>query len=236
MASQIQQALLPKARTRGTFYDASATSIACRAIGGDFFVVHRSPDGSFGFALGDVSGKGPPAALLTAMLQGIFSTQSFAPVEPAEMMTRVNKALLARGIESRFATIFFAILRRDGRLTYCNAGHNPPLLFSTRGVQRLETGGMIVGLFPQATYAQEDVQLAAGDLLAVFSDGVSEALNPAGEEYGEARAEQVILPNWLEPSNAVLQSLLESVRLFAHGAPQNDDVTALIVRYTPTSR
>ena len=236
MASQIQQALLPKARTRGTFYDASATSIACRAIGGDFFEYIDLPDGSFGFALGDVSGKGPPAALLTAMLQGIFSTQSFAPVEPAEMMTRVNKALLARGIESRFATIFFAILRRDGRLTYCNAGHNPPLLFSTRGVQRLETGGMIVGLFPQATYAQEDVQLAAGDLLAVFSDGVSEALNPAGEEYGEARVEQVILPNWLEPSNAVLQSLLESVRVFAHGAPQNDDVTALIVRYTPTSR
>jgi sigma-B regulation protein RsbU (phosphoserine phosphatase) len=236
MASQIQQALLPKARTRGTFYDASATSIACRAIGGDFFEYIDLPDGSFGFALGDVSGKGPPAALLTAMLQGIFSTQSFAPVEPAEMMTRVNKALLARGIESRFATIFFAILRRDGRLTYCNAGHNPPLLFSTRGVQRLETGGMIVGLFPQATYDQEDVQLAAGDLLAVFSDGVSEALNPAGEEYGEARAEQVILPNWLEPSNAVLQSLLESVRAFAHGAPQNDDVTALIVRYTPTSR
>ena len=235
MASQIQQALLPKARTRGSFYDASGTSIACRAIGGDFFEYIDLPDGSFGFALGDVSGKGPPAALLTAMLQGIFSTQSFAPVEPAAMLTRVNKALLARGIESRFATIFFAILRRDGRLTYCNAGHNPPLLFTSGGVQKLETGGMIVGLFPHASYDQEDVQLAPGDLLAVFSDGVSEALNPAGEEFGEARAQQVIAPNWLEPSDAVLQSLLESVRSFAHGAPQNDDVTALIVRYTPTS-
>ena len=99
----------------GTFYDASGTSIACRAIGGDFFEYIDLPDGSFGFALGDVSGKGPPAALLTAMLQGIFSTQSFAPVEPAAMMTRVNQALLARGIESRFATIFFAILSADGR-------------------------------------------------------------------------------------------------------------------------
>ena len=234
MASQIQQALLPKARTRGSFYDASATSIACRAIGGDFFEYIDLPDGSFGFALGDVSGKGPPAALLTAMLQGIFSTQSFAPVEPAAMLTRVNKALLARGIESRFATIFFAILRRDGRLTYCNAGQSPPLLFTASGVKKLETGGMIVGLFPHATYDQEEVQLAAGDLIAVFSDGVSEAMNPAGEEYGEARAEQVIAPNWLEPSDAVLQSLLQSVRGFAQGAPQNDDVTALIVRYTPT--
>jgi len=233
MASQIQQALLPKSRTRGSFYDASGTSIACRAIGGDFFEYIDLPDGSFGFALGDVSGKGPPAALLTAMLQGIFSTQSFAPVEPAAMMTRVNHALLARGIENRFATIFFAILRSDGRLTYCNAGQNPPLLFSASGVRKLETGGMIVGLFPHATYEQEEVRLHAGDLLTVYSDGVSEALNPTGDEYGDSRVQDVISPNWLEPSDAVLQLLLRSVHAFAQDAPQNDDVTALIVRYTP---
>jgi sigma-B regulation protein RsbU (phosphoserine phosphatase) len=234
MASQIQQALLPKSRTRGTFYDASGTSIACRAIGGDFFEYIDLPDGSFGFALGDVSGKGPPAALLTAMLQGIFWTQSFAPVEPAAMITRVNRALLARGIENRFATIFFAILNPDGRLTYCNAGQNPPVLFSASGVRKLETGGMIVGLFPHATYEQEEVRLSAGDLLAVYSDGVSEALNPTGEEYGDPRIQEVISPNWLEPSDAVLQAVLRSVREFAQEAPQNDDVTALIVRYTPS--
>jgi len=233
MASQIQQALLPKSRTRGTFYDASGTSVACRAIGGDFFEYIDLPDGSFGFALGDVSGKGPPAALLTAMLQGIFWSQSFAPVEPAAMMTRVNQALLARGIENRFATIFFAILSPDGRLTYCNAGQNPPMLFSASGVRKLETGGMIVGLFPHASYEQEEVRLTAGDLLAVYSDGVSEALNPTGEEYGDPRIQEVISPNWLEPSDAVLQLLLRSVRAFAQEAPQNDDVTALIVRYTP---
>jgi sigma-B regulation protein RsbU (phosphoserine phosphatase) len=234
MASQIQQALLPKSRTRGTFYDASGTSIACRAIGGDFFEYIDLPDGSFGFALGDVSGKGPPAALLTAMLQGIFWTQSFAPVEPAAMMTRVNRALLARGIENRFATIFFAILSPDGRLTYCNAGQNPPMLFSVSGVRKLETGGMIVGLFPHASYEQEEVRLNAGDLLAVYSDGVSEAMNPTGDEYGDSRIQEAISPNWLEPSDAVLQQLLRSVRAFAQDAPQNDDVTALIVRYTPT--
>ena len=234
IASQIQQALLPRSRTRGSFYDASGTSIACRAIGGDFFEYIDLPDGSFGFALGDVSGKGPPAALLTAMLQGMFSTQAFAPVEPAEMMTRVNRALLARGIESRFATIFYAILRADGRLTYCNAGQNPPLLFSASGVRKLETGGMIVGLFPHASYEQEDVQLAAGDSLAIFSDGVSEALNAGGDEYGESRIQEAVAPNWLEPSDVVLQALLGSVRGFAQGAAQNDDVTALIVRYTPT--
>jgi len=234
MASQIQQALLPKSRTGGSFYDASGTSIACRAIGGDFFEYIDLPDGSFGFALGDVSGKGPPAALLTAMLQGMFSTQAFAPVEPAVMLARVNLALLARGIENRFATIFFAILSPNGRLTYCNAGQNPPLLFSASGVRKLETGGMIVGLFPHASYDQEEVQLNAGDLLAIYSDGVSEALNHAGDEYGEPRVQNTISPNWLGASDAVLQSLLESVRGFAQGAPQNDDVTALIVRFTPT--
>jgi len=236
MASQIQQALLPKSRTRGSFYDASGTSIACRAIGGDFFEYIDLPDGSFGFALGDVSGKGPPAALLTAMLQGIFWTQSFMAMEPATMMTRVNRALLARGIENRFATIFFAILSPDGRLMYCNAGQNPPLLFAASGVRKLETGGTIVGLFPHAAYEQEELQLSAGDLLAVFSDGVSEALNPTGDEYGEERIQQTVAPNWLEPSDVVLQSLLESVKGFAQGAPQNDDVTAMVVRYTPTRK
>jgi serine phosphatase RsbU (regulator of sigma subunit) len=234
IASQIQQALLPKSRRRGTFYDASGTSIACRAIGGDFFEYIDMPDGRFGFALGDVSGKGPPAALLTAMLQGILWTQSFAPVEPAVMMARINTALLARGIDNRFATIFFAIMSPGGRLTYCNAGQNPPLLFSTSGVRRLETGGTIVGLFEHATYEQEEIQLTAGDLIAASSDGVSEALNPEGDEYGEARIQRAIAPIWLESSDTVLQSLLESVRAFARGAPQNDDVTALIVRYTPT--
>jgi sigma-B regulation protein RsbU (phosphoserine phosphatase) len=233
IASQVQQALLPKSCMRGAFYDASGTSLACRAIGGDFLEFIEMPDGSFGFALGDVSGKGPPAALLSATLQGMFWTQSFAPVEPAAMMTRINTALLARGIDNRFATIFFAIMRPDGRLTYCNAGQNPPLLFRASEVRRLETGGTIVGLFEHATYEQEDVRLTAGELLALFSDGVSEALNLSGDEYGEARVQSAIAPHWREPSDTVLRSLLDSVRTFAHGAPQNDDVSALIVRYVP---
>jgi sigma-B regulation protein RsbU (phosphoserine phosphatase) len=93
---------------------------------------------------------------------------------------------------------------------------------------------MIVGLFPHASYEQEELQLTAGDSLAVFSDGVSEALNPKGDEYGEDRIRETLAPHWLEPSDAALQTLLNSVREFAQGAPQNDDVTALVVRYTPT--
>jgi len=231
IASQIQQSLLPQSRKSVGFGEAMGASIPCRAIGGDFFEYLDLPDGSFGFALGDVSGKGPPAALLTAVLQGIFAAQAFAVVEPSETLRRVNRALIARGVESRFATIFFGVITPDGRLTYCNAGHNPPLLLSGGIVRRLETGGMIVGLFPHAVYDQETVQLAKGDLLTVFSDGVSEALSASGEEFGEARIQAVIESTGSESTDALLQTLLGAVRQFTQGAVQNDDVTAMIVKY-----
>ena len=231
VASQIQQSLLPQARKNVGFCEAMGASIACRAIGGDFFDYLDLPDGSFGFALGDVSGKGPPAALLTAVLQGIFSALAFALVEPRDMLTRVNRALLARGVESRFATIFFGVITPDGRLTYCNAGHNPPLLFTGDAVRSLETGGTIVGLFPHASYDQETLQLSSGDLLAVFSDGVSEALSATGEEFGEDRIREAVAAVRGGSTEGVLQALLASVKGFALGAVQNDDVTAMMVKY-----
>jgi sigma-B regulation protein RsbU (phosphoserine phosphatase) len=165
------------------------------------------------------------------VLQGIFAAQAFALVDPSETLRRVNRALIARGVESRFATIFFGVITPDGRLTYCNAGHNPPLLLSGGTVRRLETGGMIVGLFPHALYDQETVQLAKGDLLTVFSDGVSEALSASGEEFGEARIQAVIESTGSESTDALLQTLLGAVRQFTQGAVQNDDVTAMIVKY-----
>ena len=231
IASQIQQALLPQARKSVGFCEAMGASIPCRAIGGDFYEYLDLPDGSFGFALGDVSGKGPPAALLTAVLQGIFAAQAFALVEPNEMLTRVNRALLARRVEARFATIFFGVITPGGRLTYCNAGHNPPLLLTGGSVRTLETGGMIVGLFPHATYDQETVQLSTGDVLTVFSDGVSEALSAGDEEFGEERIREVIAAPGCESTEAVLQTLLASVKQFTRGAVQNDDVTAMVVKY-----
>src|SRR4030095_16424191 len=151
-----------------------------------------------------------------------FAAQAFALVDPSETLRRVNRALIARGVESRFATIFFGIITPDGRLTYCNAGHNPPLLLSGGIVRRLETGGMIVGLFPHAVYDQETVQLAKGDLLTVFSDGVSEALSASGEEFGEARIQAVIEATGSESTDALLQTLLGAVRQFTQGAVQND--------------
>lgn len=235
IAAEIQQALLPKAGHSGAFFRTSASSIPCRSIGGDFYDYVDLPTGAFGFALGDVAGKGPPAALLSAMMQGIFSAQAAASDTPCQTIARVNLALFKRGIESRFVTLMYGSLEPDGRLTYCNAGHNPPLVVGKGGVRRLEVGGPIVGLFEHAVFQEETVVLAPNDWLIVFSDGVSEAMSASGDEYGEERILAVVdRETSLAPAD-LLQAIFADVRTFTKGAPQSDDITALVLRYGPSA-
>jgi phosphoserine phosphatase RsbU/P len=231
IAAEIQQALLPKAGRTGVYFKAAAASLPCRSIGGDFYDYVDLSDGSFGFALGDVAGKGPPAALLSAMMQGIFAAQAASSDPPSQTISRVNLALYRRGIESRFVTLMYGALYPDGRLLYCNAGHNPPLVVGKSGFRRLERGGPIVGLFEGATYEEETVTLESGDWLVVFSDGVSEALSAIGEEYGEARILTCIQNNLAREPQGLLEALFLDVREFAKGAAQSDDITAMVLRY-----
>ncbi len=235
IAAEIQQALLPKAGHSGAFFRTSASSIPCRSIGGDFYDYVDLPTGAFGFALGDVAGKGPPAALLSAMMQGIFAAQAAASDTPSQTIKRVNLALYKRGIESRFVTLMYGSLEPDGRLTYCNAGHNPPLVVGKGGVRRLEVGGPIVGLFEHAAFEEETVTLSPGDWLIVFSDGVSEAMSVSGDEYGEERILAVVdkQPE-LSPAD-LLKAIFADVRTFTKGAAQSDDITALVLRYGPSA-
>jgi phosphoserine phosphatase RsbU/P len=231
IAAEIQQALLPKAGRTGAYFRAAAATLPCRSIGGDFYDYVDMTDGSLGFALGDVAGKGPPAALLSAMMQGIFAAQAATNDAPSQTITRVNLALYRRGIESRFVTLMYGVLDSSGRMVYCNAGHNPPLVIGTGGVRRLETGGPIVGLFEAASYEEETIRLAPGDWLVVFSDGISEAMSATSEEYGEARIIDVVQRNVkLEPQR-LLDALFHDVREFARGAAQSDDITAMVLRY-----
>jgi sigma-B regulation protein RsbU (phosphoserine phosphatase) len=231
IAAEIQQALLPKASRSGSYFRAAAASLPCRSIGGDFYDYVEMGNGSLGFALGDVAGKGPPAALLSAMMQGIFAAQAATSDDPSQTMTRVNLALYRRGIESRFVTLMYGVLDADGQMVYCNAGHNPPLVISPSGVRRLERGGPIVGLFEGATYEEERLRLSPGDWLIIFSDGISEAMSATGEEYGEGRIIDCVQGNKaLEPPK-LLEALFTDVREFARGAPQSDDITAMVLRY-----
>jgi sigma-B regulation protein RsbU (phosphoserine phosphatase) len=233
VAAEIQRALLPAAREAGAHFDIVAASLPCRAIGGDFFDYFQLANGDFGFALGDVAGKGPAAALLTAMIQGIFTALVHVTPSPAAMMARINEGLLRRSTQSRFVTLVYGRLAPDGRLTYSNGGHNPPMLVRADGVQRLETGGTILGLFPHATHAEETLTLAPGETLVVFSDGVTEALSAAGEEFGETRVLACLETHRQQPPAELLDALLAAVRAFSVGASQHDDVTALILRYQP---
>jgi sigma-B regulation protein RsbU (phosphoserine phosphatase) len=231
IAAEIQLALLPRQRYAGPFADACGSTIPCRSIGGDFYDYIDLPDQQFAFALGDVAGKGPPAALLSAMVQGIIAAQTSSSEGPAATLTRVNHAMLRRAIEARYATTFYGVLNADGRLVSCNAGHNPPFVMSRNAVRRLECGGPPLGLFDDIPLAQESGQVQPGDWIVVFSDGVSEALSASGEEFGDARIVAAVQPLYDAEPAKLLEALLAAVKTFTTGAAQNDDVTALAVRY-----
>jgi sigma-B regulation protein RsbU (phosphoserine phosphatase) len=230
-AAQIQQALLPTPSRSGGFFDAAGEMLACRSIGGDFFEYMDLPDGGFGFALGDVSGKGPPAALLGALLQGTLQAQATLASGPAVALGNVNAALIQRAIEARFVTLFYAVLNPDGQLNFCNAGHNPPFLVGRNGVRRLETGGIPLGLFAGTPLEEETVTMEPGDFVVTFSDGVSEAFNPAGEEFEDSRILDSIEQAPGRDVQTQLEHLFSSVKTFTAGAAQNDDVTVLVVSY-----
>ena len=231
IAARIQQSLLPQGHWAGPHFEAMASSHACRSIGGDFFeYVALAPDVA-GFALGDVAGKGAPAALLAAVLQGVLTAQAAMPGGAAETLSRINQAMLRRAVESRFATMFYAALCADGRLTYSNAGHNPPVLAGRSGITRLEAGGVPLGLFERATYQQASVAMEPGDTLVVFSDGISEALSETGEDYGEQRLVACVDAHRSDTPAGLVDRLLAEVRAFTGQALQHDDMTVLVVRY-----
>jgi serine phosphatase RsbU (regulator of sigma subunit) len=231
IAAEIQRALLPRASHDGRHVNAVGATIPTRSIGGDFFDYQDLPDGRFAFALGDVAGKGPPAALLSALVQGVFAGQGSEAVSPARTISRMNDALIRRAIEARYVTLMYGQLWPDGRLTYCNAGHNPPLVVGSSGVRRLEVGGQPVGMFEDVIFDEETLPLETGDWVVIFTDGVSEALSVSGEEFGEDRILDVVRANLDVEPRAMLDALVARVKEFTHGAPQNDDLTALVLRY-----
>lgn len=232
-AAEIQQALLPNRQRSGAFFEAAAATLPCRSIGGDFFDYIDRPDGALAFALGDVAGKGPPAALLGALMQGSLAAEGSAGAGPAATMTTVNTALVRRGIQGRFVTLFYAVLYPDGRLVYCNAGHNAPVVVTETGVERLDTGGMVVGLFDGTPFDEGTLRLQPDDYLVIFSDGVSEAMNAAGEEYGDERLLACLAGMTGTGCEPRLQEIFAGVERFTAGAPQHDDVTAMVVTYRP---
>jgi serine phosphatase RsbU (regulator of sigma subunit) len=231
VAAQIQQALLPTGSFETSFVDLAASSVPCRTVGGDFFDYLELGSRGFGFGLGDVAGKGAPAALLAAAVQSNFIAQAPVSTDPADTLTRVNNALLRRAIEARFATMFHGVVDQGGRLSYSNGGQEPPLVLKRDAISWLEAGGPVLGLLPGATYEFDSITLEPGDLVVICSDGVTEARNAAGDEFGRERLIEAMSGCHAGKPGAVLERLFEAVRVFSQGTPQGDDITGLVLRY-----
>jgi len=232
VAAEIQMALLPPPQLARGQITLAGTTVPCRAIGGYFYEYLELPDGRLGFALCDVSGKGPGAALLAAAIQGILAATAEADPEPSISMARLNRTLLRRSIDRRFATIAYGLIDDVGRLRLTSAGHNPAYLLSAAGgFKVLEKGGLMVGAFPGLVYEQDDMALEPGDMLLLYSDGVTEAEDEAGGQFEQERLEACLKDAGRLTPVELVNHVLDTVRNFAGERAQADDITILVVRY-----
>ena len=231
-AADIQKRMLPEEAPRMPNVDLAGFNAPCRTVGGDYYDFFPYPDGRVALALGDVSGKGMPASLMMMGLQAQVHLLAEEPGDLGPFMSRLNKGVCAKCPSNRFITFFFCILDTGtGELRFANAGHNPPILVRASGqVQMLEGGGPVLGIVPFASYREDKVQLDPGDMLVLYSDGVTEANNPAFDEYGEERFTEVLARNRQQPASVIVEAVTKSLTEFTAGAPQADDITLSVAK------
>jgi sigma-B regulation protein RsbU (phosphoserine phosphatase) len=232
IARDIQQALLPKNFRDYPHLAVSGVNFPCLAVGGDYFDVFSLGDNRTAFLLADVSGKGLGAALCTNLLQGALSGMSLG-TDPARVFNHVNRFLCDHAEIGRYATMFFGILDDQGHLEYINAGHPSPFLIRNGVAEDVFTEGSYpVGLVPEAEYTTVCLKLEPSDTLVLFSDGVTEAMDPADQLFGVPRLKEVLMGVAPQtPLDELQRKVLDAVENFARGASQADDLTLLLVRY-----
>lgn len=235
LASEIQQRFQPTAPPHVTGYELQGISFPCYEIGGDYYDFIERDDGRLVIALGDVSGKGTAAALLMSSLHAAIHAQSASHNTLSATISAVNRYLADNIPANRFVTLFYAELDPEsGTLSFLNAGHNPPLIVHSAGtVEQLASGGLPLGIKPDAEYREGRTQLLKGDVLVIYSDGVTEAVSPTGEEFGATRLYEVVSRN-IEASAAGIRDRIESsLTKFAQGTSAADDITLVIVKRQP---
>ncbi|HEX5708174.1 MAG TPA: PP2C family protein-serine/threonine phosphatase, partial [Pyrinomonadaceae bacterium] len=232
LAREIQQRFQPTAPPNVPGYELQGISFPSYEIGGDYYDFIERPDGRLVIALGDVSGKGTSAALLMSSLHAAVHAQVASHHALVETIVAVNRYLEANTPSNRFVTLFYAELDpTTGALTFVNAGHNPPLIVHAAGtVEKLGAGGPPLGLFAMADYREGRTQLQPGDALVIYSDGVTESNNPAGEEFGEGRLADTVAHNVQRSAAGIRDKIDDALTKFAQGTPAGDDITLVIVK------
>jgi serine phosphatase RsbU (regulator of sigma subunit) len=236
-AREIQEKLLPHEMPVVSGFEISGTSLPSEQVGGDYFDFLDIGDGQLGIAIADVSGKGIPAALLMANLQASLHAQVFHPGKVAEVAYRINNLLYRSTDAHMFVTFFYGILdRKRSIFTSTNAGHNQPLLFRSDGrIERLGEGGLILGFQPDVHYDQQTVAIRPGEVIVLYTDGITEAADPSSEMvaddlFGVERLVDIIQANLNNSAREIQSAILKAITQYTHNAPQYDDITLVVIK------
>ncbi len=237
VASQIQQSILPRDFIKNSQIDMFAQMIAAKEIGGDFYDFFWTDENKSKLALviADVSGKGVPAALFMTVTRTLIRANATIYADkPGDCLTRVNQTLQKDNTNMMFVTAFYSILDMNtGVLTYTNAGHNPPHIIRQNGTVETisKSHGMALGVNEDVQYGQDQVTLQSGDLLYLFTDGVTEAENAAGDLYSNQKLIESLTSYRALAANELINTIRSDLTKFAAGHPQSDDMTMLAIRY-----
>jgi serine phosphatase RsbU (regulator of sigma subunit) len=232
IAREIQQAMLPSGVFTAPGVETAGLSRPANTVGGDFFDILPLGDGRLVIALGDVAGKGSPAALLMALLLAMLRTLVDEKLEPAELVARLNVQVCRHAPGTRFITLFYGVYEPEtGHFTYVNAGHTAPLVLRADGrCDRLCDGGIALGMFQHSTYAAGGVSIQPGDLVAIYSDGITEAENPNGRPFDEAGLEAALRANRRDAIPSIGTAVVRAVERYTGDTKFADDLTLLLLR------
>jgi serine phosphatase RsbU (regulator of sigma subunit) len=231
LAQETQESLLPKAAPEFRNFRIHAFNNPTRYVGGDFYDFQQLTSGEWMGVLADVSGKGMSAALLSSMVLGALSVEFRSGTQPEEVLNLVNQLLCEKSLPFQFVTLFLFLLHPDGRGQFISAGHNPAYLFrfATGTMEELKPETYALGMFDFASYQSRPLQMDKGDILVVYSDGLTDAEDPYGERFGENRLLEIIRQEASAGSRALEQSFLKAITDFTQNKPQTDDITFVIV-------
>lgn len=238
IAREIQQAMLPHGLFARNGVEVAGLTRPANTVGGDFYDILPLDDGRLIVTLGDVAGKGSPAALLMALLLAMLRTLVDEKLEPAALITRLNVQVSRHAPGSRFITLFYGVYDpASGDFTYVNAGHTPPLILRAGDrCERLSDGGVALGMFDGSIYTEGHATIGPDDLLAMYSDGITEAENSAGRPFDEAGLEATLRANRRDPIPTIGAAIVRAVERFTGDTKFADDLTVLVLRRcTPIS-